>query len=205
MLTSATMVVVATSATFAVATTITTSVATTSTTTTAFARHQLDEVGNFSVSSFARGNHATLEVEFLTSERVVKVDDYNFVLHFQYKTLETIAVGIYEGNYSAFENYILLEATVEHKCRLREFDDVLLFVRSVSFVNAKSEVELIASVKIFEFCFKRLERNTEFSDKLEGMLYGSLFYEFVNPFRIVCIKAICHSNVFVHSSKNISC
>jgi hypothetical protein len=59
---------------------------------------------------------------------------------------------------------------------------VFLLVRTVGFVYAECEVELIACVEILELCFKRLKRYAEFGDKLEGMLYGSLFYEFVNAF-----------------------
>jgi hypothetical protein len=113
------MFVVAATATFAVATTfataVVTAVTTTAATAAAFARHHIDKGCNFSVSSFARRNYAALEVEFLACERVVKVDDYYFFLHFQNKTLEAIAVGIYEGDNGTFVNNIVLEASVEHE------------------------------------------------------------------------------------------
>jgi hypothetical protein len=201
MLTTASVVVIAATATFAAATTFAIAFAATATTATAFARHHLDEAGNFGISGFAGRNYAALEVEFLACERVVKVDDYYFFLHFQNKALETIAVGIYEGNYGAFENNVLLETTVEHEGRLGKLDNVFLLVGTVSFVHAEREIKLITCVEVLELCFKCFKRHAEFGDKLEGMLHGSLFYEFVNTFSVICVKAVSHCNVLVHSVK----
>jgi hypothetical protein len=201
MLTTATVVVVAASATFAAATTFAIAFAATATAATAFARHHLDEAGNFGISGFAGRNYAALEMEFFACQGMVKVDDYYFFLHFQNKTLEAIAVGIYEGDYGAFENNVLLETTVEHEGRFGKFDNVFLFVGTISFVHAEREIKLITCVEVLEFCFKRFERHTEFGDKLERMLHGSLFYEFVNTFCIICVKAVSHCNVLVHSVK----
>ena len=109
--------------------------------------------------------------------------------------------GIYEGDYGAFENNVLLETTVEQEGRLGKFDNVFLLVGTISFVHAEGEIKLITCVEILEFCFKRFERHTEFGNKLERMLHGSLFYEFVNTFSVICVKAVSHCNVLVHSVK----
>jgi hypothetical protein len=201
MLTTASVVVITASATFAAATTFAIAFAATATTATTFARHHLDEAGNFGISGFARRNYATLEVEFLTCQGMVEVDDYYFVLHFQNKPLEAIAVCIYEGNYSAFENNVLLETAVKHEGRLGKLDNVFLLVGTVSFVHAEGEIKLIACVEVLELCFKRFKRHAEFGNKLERMLNGSLFYEFVNTFCVICVKAISHCDVLVHNVK----
>jgi hypothetical protein len=109
------MFVVAATATFAVATTFATAVTTTAATAAAFARHHLDKGCNFSVSSFARSHYATLEVKFLACERMVEVDNNYILFNFQNKALETVAVGIYEGDNGTFVNNIVLEASVEHE------------------------------------------------------------------------------------------
>lgn len=183
----AVFVVMATATTFATAFAVAAAVA-------AFV---VDERLNFLVSGIAHGYNLALEVEVLAGERVVEVDDDGVVFELEHKALKAHAVGINQGQYGAGVNHVLVEAAVDGKCFLGQFDDVVLLVWAISLVNFQHKVESFAFGQGQYFAFKRVECNAKARDKLEGVLDGSLLNQFVNAFVVVGVQFVCYCYILV--------
>lgn len=163
----------------------------------AVAAFVVDERLNFLVSGIAHGYNLALEVEILAGERVVEVDDDGVVFELEHKALKAHAVGINQGQYGAGVNHVLVEAAVDGKCLLGQFDDVVLLVRAISLDNFQHKVESFAFGQGQYFAFKRVECNAKARDKLEGVFDGSLLNQFVNAFVVVGVQFVCYCYILV--------
>lgn len=164
-----------------------------------FTAHHVDETLNFFVGSFAHGDNLTLEVQVLTCEGVVQVDNDRIVFYFEYNTLETVAIRIDEGQYRTGIDHFLIEVTIDAKYLLVKFEYVLFFVRTISLLNVENEVKVVPFLECGDLCLERVECHAHARDKLEGMFNGSFFYKLVNALFVVCKEFVCHSDIHVGS------
>lgn len=184
-------------ATFAFAVFVVMATATAFAVAAAVAAFVVDERLNFLVSGIAHGYNLALEVEVLAGERVVEVDDDGVVFELKHKALKAHAVCINQRQYGTGVNHVLVEAAVDGKCLLWQFDDVVLLVGAISLVNFQHKVESFAFGQGQYLVFKRVECNAKARDKLEGVLDGSLLDQFVNAFVVVGVQFVCYCYILV--------
>ena len=165
----------------------------------AFTAQHLDELLEFFIRGIAHGGHLTLEVERLASQGMVEVDHHSSVLHFEHQTVETVAVGVHQGENGTRVNGLLVEFAVDVEGLLREFEHVLLLIWSVGFLYAQREVEFIAFVEGGNVLLESIEGYAHAGDEVEGMFGSGLFHEFVDAFGVVGVEFVCHVDILVGS------
>lgn len=164
-----------------------------------FAAQHLDELLEFFIGGVAHGGHLTLEVERLASQGMVEVDHHSRVFYFEHQTVETVAVGVHQGENGTRVNGLLVEFAVDVEGLLREFEHVLLLIWSVSFLYAQREVEFIAFVEGGNVLLESIEGYAHAGDEVEGMFGSGLFHEFVDAFGVVGVEFVCHVDILVGS------
>ena len=137
------------------------------------------------------------KVQGLAGKGMVEVNRYGVFLHLGHQTLETVAVGIDEGQHGTGIYALFIETAVDAEHAFVEFHHVLLHVRAVSLLYGKREVELIAGCEAAYFFLKVIEREAHAGDELEGMVFRRFLYEFVNAFGVVGKKFVCHGDILV--------
>lgn len=198
---------VTTAATFAFAVAVTTAAAftvfmvavSTASAAATFAAQHLDELLEFFIGGVAHGGYLTLEVERLASQGMVEVDHHSRVFYFEHQTVETVAVGVHQGENGTRVNGLLVEFAVDVEGLLREFEHVLLLIWSVGFLYAQREVEFIAFVEGGNVLLESIEGYAHAGDEVEGMFGSGLFHEFVDAFGVVGVEFVCHVDILVGS------
>ena len=161
------------------------------------AAHHVEHALNLFSGGLACRHHFAAEVQGLAGKGMVEVDSYGVFLHFGHEALETVAVGIDEGQHGTGIYALFIETAVDAEHAFVEFHHVLLHVRAVSLLYGKREVELIAGGEAAHFFLKGIEREAHAGDELEGMIFRRFLYEFVNAFGIVGKKFVCHGDILV--------
>lgn len=161
------------------------------------AAHHVEHALNLFSGGLACRHHFAAEVQGLAGKGMVEVDSYGVFLHLSHETLETVAVGIDEGQHGTGIYALFIETTVDAEHAFVEFHHVLLHVRAVSLLYGKREVELIAGCEAAYFFLKGIEREAHAGDELEGMVFRRFLYEFVNAFGVVGKKFVCHGDILV--------
>ena len=150
---------------------------------------------------FCRGlacrDYFAAKVQGLAGKGMVEVNRHSAFLHFCHQTLETVAVGIDEGQHGAGIDALFVETSVDAEHAFVEFHHVLLHVRAVSLLNRKREVKLIAGGEAAHFFLKGIERKAHAGDELEGVVFRGFLYKFVNAFGVVGKKFVCHGDILV--------
>ena len=126
-----------------------------------------------------------------------KVQGLAVFLHLGHQTLETVAVGIDQGQHGAGIDALFIETAVNAEHAFIEFHHVLLHVRAVSLLDREREVELVAGGKAAHFLLKGIERETHAGDELEGVVFRGFLYKFVNAFGVVGKEFVCHGDILV--------
>ena len=164
-----------------------------------FAAQHLDELLELFIGGVAHGGYLTLEVERLASQGMVEVDHHSRVFYFEHQTVETVAVGVHQGENGTRVNGLLVEFAVDVEGLLREFEHVLLLIWSVGFLYAQREVEFIAFVEGGNVLLESIEGYAHAGDEVEGMFGSGLFHEFVDAFGVVGVEFVCHVDILVGS------
>lgn len=162
-----------------------------------FAAHHVEHALNLFCGGLACRHHFTAEVQGLAGKGMVEVDSYGVFLYFGHEALETVAVGIDEGQHGTGIYALFIETAVDAEHAFVEFHHMLLHVRAVSLLYGKREVELIAGCEAAHFLLKGIERETHAGDELEGVVFRGFLYEFVNAFGVVGKKFVCHGDILV--------
>lgn len=161
------------------------------------AAHHVEHALNLFCGGLAYRHHFTAKVQGLAGKGMVEVDSYGVFLHLSHEALETVAVGIDEGQHGTGIYALFIETTVDAEHAFVEFHHVLLHVWAVSLLNGKREVELIAGCEAAHFFLKGIEREAHAGDELEGMVFRRFLYEFVDAFGVVGKKFVCHGDILV--------
>ena len=161
------------------------------------AAHHVEHALNLFSGGLACRHHFAAKVQGLAGKGMVEVYRHGAFLYFGHEALETVAIGIDEGQHGTGIYALFIETTVDAEHAFVEFHHVLLHVRAVSLLYGKREVELIAGCEATHFFLKGIERETHAGDELEGMVFRRFLYEFVNAFGVVGKKFVCHGDILV--------
>ena len=161
------------------------------------AAHHVEHALYLFCRSLACRDYFAAKVQGLAGKGMVEVNRNGVFLHLGHQTLETVAVGIDEGQHGTGIYALFIETAVNAEHAFIEFHHVLLHVRAVSLLNREREVELIAGCEAAHFFLKGIEREAHAGDELEGMVFRGFLYEFVNAFGVVGKKFVCHGDILV--------
>lgn len=137
------------------------------------------------------------KVQGLAGKGMVEVYRNGVFLHLGHQTLETVSVGIDEGQHGTGIDALFIETAVNTEHAFIEFHHVLLHVRAVSLLDREREVELVAGGEAAHFFLKGIERETHAGDELEGVVFRGFLYKFVNAFGVVGKEFVCHGDILV--------
>ena len=161
------------------------------------AAHHVEHALNLFSGGLACRHHFAAKVQWLAGKGMVEVNRNGVFLHFCHEALETVAVGIDQGQHGAGIDALFIETAVNAEHAFIEFHHVLLHVRAVSLLNREREVELIAGGEAAHFFLKGIERKAHAGDELEGVVFRGFLYKFVNAFGVVGKKFVCHGDILV--------
>lgn len=161
------------------------------------AAHHVEHALNLFCRGLACRHHFAAKVQGLAGKRMVEVNRNGVFLHLGHQALETVAVGIDEGQHGAGIDALFVETSVDAEHAFIEFHHVLLHVRAVSLLNREREVELVAGGEAAYFLLKGIERKAHAGDELEGVVFRGFLYKFVNAFGVVGKEFVCHGDILV--------
>ena len=161
------------------------------------AAHHVEHALNLFSGGLACRDYFAAKVQGLAGKGMVEVYRHSAFLHFCHEALETVAVGIDEGQHGARIDALFVETSVDAEHAFVEFHHVLLHVRAVSLLDREREVKLIAGDEAAHFFLKGIERETHAGDELEGVVFRGFLYEFVNAFGVVGKEFVCHGDILV--------
>ena len=161
------------------------------------AAHHVEHALNLFSGGLACRHHFAAKVQGLAGKGMVEVNRNGVFLHLGHEALETVAVGIDQGQHGAGIYALFIETAVNAEHAFIEFHHVLLHVRAVSLLDREREVELIAGGEAAHFLLKGIERETHAGDELEGVVFRGFLYKFVNAFGVVGKEFVCHGDILV--------
>ena len=161
------------------------------------AAHHVKHALNLFSGGLACRHHFAAEVQGLAGKGMVEVYRNGVFLHLGHQTLETVAVGIDEGQHGTGIYALFIETAVNAEHAFVEFHHVLLHVRAVCLLDREREVKLIAGGEAAHFFLKGIERKAHAGDELEGVVFRGFLYKFVNAFGVVGKKFVCHGDILV--------
>ena len=161
------------------------------------AAHHVEHALYLFSGGLACRDYFAAKVQGLAGKGMVEVNRNGVFLHLGHQALETVAVGIDEGQHGTGIYALFIETAVDAEHAFVEFHHVLLHVRAVSLLDREREVELIAGGEAAHFFLKGIERKAHAGDELEGMVFRGFLYEFVNAFGVVGKKFVCHGDILV--------
>ena len=161
------------------------------------ATHHVEHALNLFSGGLACRDYFAAKVQGLAGKRMVEVHRNGVFLHLGHQTLETVAVGIDEGQHGAGIDALFVETSVDAEHAFVKFHHVLLHVRAVSLLDREREVELIAGGEAAYFLLKGIERKAHAGDELEGVVFRGFLYKFVNAFGVVGKEFVCHGDILV--------
>ena len=161
------------------------------------AAHHVEHALNLFCRSLACRDYFAAKVQGLAGKGMVEVNRNGVFLHLGHQALETVAVGIDEGQHGAGIYALFIETAVNAEHAFIEFHHVLLHVRAVSLLNREREVKLIAGGEAAHFFLKGIERKAHAGDELEGVVFRGFLYKFVNAFGVVGKEFVCHGDILV--------
>ena len=161
------------------------------------AAHHVEHALYLFCRSLACRDYFAAKVQGLAGKGMVEVNRNGVFLHLGHQTLETVSVGIDEGQHGTGIDALFIETAVDAEHAFVEFHHVLLHVRAVSLLNREREVELIAGGEAAHFFLKGIERKAHAGDELEGVVFRGFLYKFVNAFGVVGKKFVCHGDILV--------
>lgn len=161
------------------------------------AAHHVEHALYLFCRSLACRDYFAAKVQGFAGKGMVEVNRNGVFLHFCHEALETVAVGIDEGQHGAGIYALFIETAVNAEHAFIEFHHVLLHVRTVSLLNREREVKLIAGGEAAHFLLKGIERETHAGNELEGVVFRGFLYKFVNAFGVVGKEFVCHGDILV--------
>ena len=161
------------------------------------AAHHVEHALNLFSGGLACRDYFAAKVQGLAGKGMVEVHRNGVFLHLGHQALETVAVGIDEGQHGTGIDALFVETSVDAEHAFIEFHHVLLHVRAVSLLDREREVELVAGGEAAHFLLKGIERETHAGDELEGVVFRGFLYKFVNAFGVVGKKFVCHGDILV--------
>ena len=172
-----------------------------------FAREHIDGALDFGIGGGACRYDMSLVVKLLAGIERIEVDDHHFVFDIDHEAIEAVALFVDQGEHGAGIDGVFVEAAVDVEGRFGHFDDALLFVGAVAFIDGEGEVERVAFVEVAHTLLKTVERHAEMGDELEGMCGGGLFELFVDAGFVVGVEGVGYGDVAVllcvHWSKGV--
>ena len=161
------------------------------------AAHHVEHALYLFSGGLACRDYFAAKVQGLAGKGMVEVYRHSAFLHFCHEALETVAVGIDEGQHGTGIYALLVETSVDAEHAFVEFHHVLLHVRAVSLLDREREVKLVAGGEAAHFFLKGIECKAHAGDKLEGVVFRGFLYKFVNAFGVVGKKFVCHGDILV--------
>lgn len=161
------------------------------------AAHHVEHALNLFSGGLACRDYFAAKVQGLAGKGMVEVNRNGVFLHLGHQTLETVAVGIDQGQHGTGIYALFIETAVDAEHAFVEFHYVLLHVRAVSLLDREREVKLVAGGEAAHFFLKGIERETHAGDELEGVVFRGFLYKFVNAFGVVGKKFVCHGDILV--------
>ena len=161
------------------------------------AAHHVEHALYLFSGGLACRDYFAAKVQGLAGKGMVEVNRNGVFLHLGHQALETVAVGIDEGQHGAGIDALFVETAVDAEHAFVEFHHVLLHVRAVSLLNREREVKLIAGGEAAHFFLKGIERKAHAGDELEGVVFRGFLYKFVNAFGVVGKEFVCHGDILV--------
>ena len=161
------------------------------------AAHHVEHALNLFSGGLACRHHFAAKVQGLAGKGMVEVYRNGVFLHLGHQTLETVAVGIDEGQHGTGIYALFVETSVDAEHAFVEFHHVLLHVRAVSLLDREREVKLVAGGEAAHFFLKGIERKAHAGDELEGVVFRGFLYKFVNAFGVVGKEFVCHGDILV--------
>ena len=161
------------------------------------AAHHVEHALNLFSGGLACRDYFAAKVQGLAGKGMVEVNRNGVFLHLGHEALETVAVGIDEGQHGTGIYALFIETAVNAEHAFIEFHHVLLHVRAVSLLDREREVELVAGGEAAYFLLKGIERKAHAGDELEGVVFRGFLYEFVNAFGVVGKEFVCHGDILV--------
>lgn len=161
------------------------------------AAHHVEHALYLFSGGLACRDYFAAKVQGLAGKGMVEVNRNGVFLHLGHEALETVAVGIDEGQHGTGIYAFFIKTAVNAEHAFVEFHHVLLHVRAVSLLDREREVELIAGGEAAHFFLKGIERKAHAGDELEGVVFRGFLYKFVNAFGVVGKKFVCHGDILV--------
>ena len=118
------------------------------------AAHHVEHALNLFSGGLACRDYFAAKVQGLAGKGMVEVYRNGVFLHLGHQTLETVAVGIDEGQHGAGIYALFIETAVNAEHAFIEFHHVLLHVRAVSLLDREREVKLVAGGEAAHFFLK---------------------------------------------------
>ena len=144
---------------------------------TSFAAHAVDDVLYLFVCSGAAFHYRTLEVQCLTSQRVVQVNLHLIGTNLSYTCHEALSLFVLQRNDGIFHNVLVVEAAVDGEYLFVKINHVLVDIFAISLFGCELEVEFGTLLQCCYSLFKAVECDAEARDKYERLICGSLFYQ----------------------------
>ena len=144
----------------------------------------VDECLDLLLGSIVHAQYLTLKYEVHACVGVVEVDSHCLILYLYYEAIHALAFCIDEGDDVTCVDLLIVKLAVYA-------EDVLVYIKyevvaavTVALLLGKGEVEGVALLQVIELSFESLESEAQACSKLEGLLGGSLLYEFFNAFKL---------------------
>ena len=191
------MLVIATSAVVVATTASVVMIATSAATTAASACHVLNQVLNLLLGSLAILNHATLEVQSLTSQRVVGINCYTVFLNLCYLSHKLVVFVVHQCDNGALKDILVVKMPVNCKYLAAHLMHALSYIFAKSLCRSQLKVKVATFLQGLYLGLESIECYTESCDKLKWTLVASLLFQLaLTVFHAVQLVDHRHKSVF---------
>ena len=153
----------------------------------------IDKCLDLFLGSIVHAEYLTLESEAHACVGVIEVDGNGALLHLYHEAVHALALGIDKGNHVAGIDLLVVKLAIDAEDVLVDINNVLFVAVAVGLVLGEGEVEGVALLEVVELLLECLEGEAQAGGKLEGMLGGSLLYEFFHAVEYG-VHIVCHDN-----------
>lgn len=161
-----------------------TATAVTSTTATTLSGDDVDECLNLFFGGVVHAQYLTFKHEAHACIGVIEVDSDSLVLNLYHEAVHALTLSIHEGDYVARIDLLVIKLSIHAEDVLVNIKDEIIAAVTVGLVFSEGEVECVALLHVLELCLESFEGEAQTCGELEGMLGGSLFYEFFYAFEL---------------------
>ena len=153
----------------------------------------VDKCLNLFLSCIVHAEYLTLESKAHACVGMVEVDGHGALLNLYHEAVHALTLGIDKGNHVAGIDLLVVKLAIDAEDVLVYIDNVLLVAVAIGLVLGEGEVEGVALLEVVELLLECFEGEAQTGGKLEGMLGGSLLYEFFHAVEYG-VHIVCYDN-----------